>query len=128
VLHLNGCPETAYRFLICYLKDKSQLSNETESCCDSKHFQFSVIQLSYYVLVVLGTVCCQDLSGQLSFLLRVSSDALPTEVNLYRWKTQCSAQCALCDSMHPTTAHILSGYPVALAQNKCTYWHNLALQ
>jgi len=66
--------------------------------------------------------------GQLSFLLRAFSDTLLTEVNLRRWKTHCSARCVLCNSIRPTTAHVLSGCPVALTQNRYTYRHNMALQ
>ena len=65
--------------------------------------------------------------GQLSFLLRVSSDTLPTVVNLHCWHIQCGAKCTLCDSNHPTTAHILGGCPVALSQQRYTYRHNKVL-
>ena len=58
--------------------------------------------------------------GQLSFLLRASSDTLPTAINLHRWKIQCGARCILCDSSRPTTAHVLSGCPVALSQHTDT--------
>ena len=36
-----------------------------------------------------------------------------TSVNLRRWHIQCGVRCALCDSPRPTTAHVLSGCPVA---------------
>ena len=65
--------------------------------------------------------------GKLSFLLRASSDTLPTAVNLCRWHIQCGAKCTLCDSNHPTTAHILGGCPVALLQQQYTYRHNKVL-
>ena len=84
-----------------------------------------MIQLSWKLLVVPGIVCCQDSTRD---NYPASSDTLPTEVNLRRWKIQCNARCILCDSARPTTAHILSGCPVALDQNRYTYWHNLALQ
>ena len=53
---------------------------------------------------------------------------LPTAINLCRWKIQCGARCVLCDSLSPTTVHVLSGCPVALSQNRYTYRHNLVLQ
>ena len=62
--------------------------------------------------------------GQLSFLLRASSDTFPTAVNLRRWHIQCGVKCTLCDSNRPTTAHILGGCPVALSQQRYTYRHN----
>ena len=65
--------------------------------------------------------------GQLSFLLRASSDTLPTAVNLRRWHIQCGAKCTLCDSNRPTTAHILGGCPIALSQQRYTYRHNQVL-
>ena len=36
--------------------------------------------------------------------------------------------CILCDSSHPTTAHVLGGCPVALSQDRYTYWHDLVIQ
>ena len=66
--------------------------------------------------------------GQLSFLLRAASDTLPTTMNLLRWNIQCSAKCTLCDSSCPTTAHVLSGCPAALSQDRYTYRHDLVLQ
>ena len=65
--------------------------------------------------------------GQLSFLLRASSDTLPTAVNLRHWHIQCGAKCTLCDSNRPTTANILGGCPVALSQQRYTYRHNQVL-
>jgi len=62
--------------------------------------------------------------GQLSFLLRASWDTLPTAVNLCRWHIQSNAKCTLCDSIQPTTAHILGGCPV---QQWYTYHHNRVL-
>ena len=40
--------------------------------------------------------------GQFSFILRASSDTLPTPMNLQRWKIQTSASCQLCDCSRPT--------------------------
>ena len=59
--------------------------------------------------------------GQLSFLLRASSDTLPTTVNLRHWHIQSNAKCTLCDSIWPTTAHILGDCPVALSQQRYIY-------
>ena len=52
-------------------------------------------------------------SGQLSFILQACSDALPTQVNLQRWKFQLQAKCKLCDSGNATIHHILNGCPEA---------------
>ena len=61
-------------------------------------------------------------TGQLSFLLQAASDTLPTVMNLQQWNIQCSvrcsAKCALGGSLHPTTAHVLSGCLVALSQDR----------
>ena len=65
--------------------------------------------------------------GQLSFLLWVASDTLPTAVNLRRWCVQSDVKCTLCDSTCPTTAHILGGCPVALTQQRYTYRHDQVL-
>ena len=67
--------------------------------------------------------------GQLSFLLRAASDTLPTAVNLQRWSIQCEAKCSqtLCDSNHPTTAHVLSNCPTALNQQRYTFRNNQVL-
>ena len=65
--------------------------------------------------------------GQFSFILRAASDTLPTAVNLQRWNIQCSAKCVLCGSTQPTTAHILGGCPIALAQGRYTYRHDQVL-
>ena len=59
--------------------------------------------------------------GQLSFLLRASSDALPTAVNLRRWHIQCNVKCVLCDFNKPTT---VGDCPVALLQQRYTFRHN----
>jgi len=65
--------------------------------------------------------------GQFSFILRAASDTLPTAVNLQRWRIQCDAKCSLCGCARPTTAHILSGCPVALSQERFTYRHDEVL-
>ena len=62
--------------------------------------------------------------GQLSFILRVASDTLPTPVNLKRWNIQCGSKCSLCGYSQPTTAHILGGCSVVLSQGHFTYRHD----
>ena len=37
--------------------------------------------------------------GQLSFVLRASSDTLPTPINLQRWRIQTSSKCQLCNNL-----------------------------
>ena len=66
--------------------------------------------------------------GQLSFILRAASDALPTSVNLKRWHIQCGARCPFCGCTQPTTAHVLGGCPTSLKQGRFTYCHNQVLQ
>lgn len=116
-----------------YLKAKSRLLNDTKSTCQS-HLQTLSVQSKFEDSAKLETTCRtwnRLLSGlhpgQLSFILRASSDTLPTEVNLCRWNIQCGAKCALCDSPRPTTAHVLSGCPVALSQHRYTYRHDSVL-
>jgi len=65
--------------------------------------------------------------GQFLFILRASSDTLPTPVNLQRWKIQTSSSCQLCDCHRPTSAHSLSGCPTALQQGRYTYHHDQVL-
>ena len=66
--------------------------------------------------------------GQLSFLLRAGSDALPTPMNLHRWKFRVSQVCPLCRQPSPcTTAHILSGCPTALLDSHFTWRHDSVL-
>jgi len=65
--------------------------------------------------------------GQLSFILRASSDTLPTPMNLRRWKIQTSSSCHLCGCQRPTSAHILNGCPIALQQGRYTYRHDQVL-
>ena len=49
--------------------------------------------------------------GKFSFILRVSSDTLPTPVNLQRWKIQTSSSYQLYDCCWPTSAHIFEWLP-----------------
>ena len=65
--------------------------------------------------------------GQLSFLLRASSDTLPAAVNLHHWHIQSNTKCTLHDSIRPTKAHILGSCPVALSQQRYTYRRNQVL-
>ena len=117
-----------------YLEAKHHLVKETRSQCEN-HLQTLTVQSKFGDSAKLEATCGSwnrlmsgFHPGQLSFLLRASSDTLPTAVNLCRWKVQCSARCTLCASTRPTTAHVLSGCPAALTQNRYTYRHNLALQ
>ncbi|XP_072023129.1 uncharacterized protein [Amphiura filiformis] len=64
---------------------------------------------------------------ELSFVLRASSDTLPTEVNLRRWKIQTSAVCCLCSQPNPTTFHVLNGCQEALQQGRFTWRHDCVL-
>ena len=57
---------------------------------------------------VLQTIDQHAVDLDLLFKLAKCVFSLPTEVNLHRWKTQCSAQCVLCNSTCATTAHISS--------------------
>ncbi|XP_065907873.1 uncharacterized protein [Dysidea avara] len=65
--------------------------------------------------------------GQLSFVLRASSDTLPTPLNLRRWHIQTGATCSLCLSPRPTCHHVLNGCPVALQQGRFTFRHDAVL-
>jgi len=65
--------------------------------------------------------------GQLSVLLRASSDTLPTAVNLRRWHIHCNAKGVLCDFNRQTTVHILGGCTVALSQQRYTFRCNQVL-
>jgi len=84
----------------CKLRDSVQL----ETCCGS------------WNRLLLG---CHP--GQFSFILHAASDTLPT---LQRWHIQCGP---LCGCVRPTTAHVLSGRPVALSQDRYTYHHDQVL-
>ena len=116
-----------------YLRAKHLLSNDTKSACVD-HLHTLTVQSKFEDSAKLETACGtwnRLLSGlhpgQLSFVLRASSDTLPTEVNLRRWNIQCDAKCDLCDSPRPTTAHVLNGCPIALSQHRYTYRHDLVL-
>ena len=61
--------------------------------------------------------------GQLSFLLRTSSDTLPTPMNLHRWRYRVSASCPLCQQSMCTIAHILNGCPSSLNDGRYTWRH-----
>ena len=43
-------------------------------------------------------------AGQLSFLLRASSDTLPTPLNLRQWRLKPDAKCPFCSNQWPTVA------------------------
>ena len=42
-------------------------------------------------------------------IFKSGSDTHPHPLNLKRWKIQCDSKCMLCQSLRPTTAHILNG-------------------
>ena len=58
-------------------------------------------------------------SGQLSFILGVCSDTLPTQVK---------AKCKLCDSGNATIRHILNGCPEALSGGRYSWRHDCVLK
>ena len=62
-------------------------------------------------------------TGQLSFVLRMGKDVLPTPLNLKRWNYRTNPSCTLCSSNQPTSLHILNGCPEALNQG-CFKWHH----
>ena len=66
-------------------------------------------------------------AGQLLFLLRAGSDTLPTPLNLRRWKIQTDPRCVLCNSLHPTSLHILNGCASTLNQGRYTWGHESVL-
>ena len=43
------------------------------------------------------------------------------------WSIQSEAKCSLCDSQHPTTAHVLSSCPAAPNQLQYNYCHDQVL-
>ena len=55
---------------------------------------------------------------QLSFILRASSNTLPTLLNQRRWKMRFDSTCHLCKSNFPTVLHILNYCPTALNQKR----------
>ena len=104
-----------------YKTAKAQLAKTVASDCET-HLNHLSVQCKFLDSVRLETSCRtwnKLLSGfhpgQLFFLLRASSDTLPTAVNLHHWHIQSNAKCTLCDSIRPTTAHILGGCPVPLS-------------
>ena len=64
---------------------------------------------------------------QLSFILRASSDTLPTPLNQRRWRMRVDAACDLCKSRSPTVLHILNFCPIALNQQRFTWRHDSVL-
>jgi hypothetical protein len=66
--------------------------------------------------------------SQLSFLMRISTDTLPTGANLLRWKKVLSAKCSLCNSKaSETLMHALQNCPFALNQERYTWRHDSVL-
>ena len=83
-----------------YKKAKDQLS-KTVLDCEShlNHLTVRGIQPGWRLLVVLGKKLLLGFHpGLFSFLLRASSNTLPTAVNLHRWHIQSDAKCTLCNS------------------------------
>jgi len=116
-----------------YVKAKHLLRDYTTGQCED-HLQSLSVQSKFEDSTKLEDSCktwnrllSSFHPGQLSFLLRAASDTLPTAVNLRRWSVQCDAKCLLCDSTRPTTAHVLSGCPTALTQQRYTFRHNQVL-
>jgi len=116
-----------------YLLSKKMLSVNERSRYDN-HLDTLSVQCKLKDSVCLEACCgswnrlllgCHP--GQFSFILRAASDTLPTAVNLQRWHIQCDAKCPLCSCARPTTAHVLSGCPVALSQDRYTYRHDQVL-
>ena len=68
------------------------------------------------------------LQGQLSFLLKVGSDTLPTPLNLKRMRIQCDNFCRLCKNPRPTTSHILIDCLEALVHSRYTWRHDSVLK
>jgi len=64
---------------------------------------------------------------QLSFILRASSDTLPTPLNQRWWKMRFDSTCHLCKSISPTVLHILNYCPTALNQKRFTWRHDSIL-
>ena len=64
----------------------------------------------------------------LPFLLKASSDTLPTPMNRHRWRLRVSSGCPICTQYTCTTAHILSGCPAALEDGRFTWRHCSVLQ
>ena len=67
------------------------------------------------------------ISGQLSFLLKVGSDTLPTPMNLRRMIIQCDSRSPFCKAPRPTTAHILNGFPIGLSQGRYPWRYDSVL-
>jgi len=111
-----------------YLKAKHLLSDKITSECETRLQAFSV-QSKFADTAKSCRTWHRLMSGfhpgQLSFLLWAASGTLPTEVNLRRWCVQTDAKCLVCESPHPTIAHIRC--PVALTQQRYTFCHDQVL-
>ena len=62
--------------------------------------------------------------GQLSYILRPSSDTLPTPMNMLRWRIQTDPKSLLSGDRRAKTQHILNGCPTALNQGCYTWRHD----
>lgn len=65
--------------------------------------------------------------SQLSFLMRMTTDTLPTRANLVRWKKVVSPTCTLCGSDKETLNHCLQHCPVATNQDRTKWRHDSVL-
>jgi len=106
---------------------KNQLLGEVKSTCED-HLQTLSVHCKFADCAEPDWLLSSFHPGQLSFLLRAASDTLSTAMNLRQWNIQYSAKCAPCGSPCPTTAHVLSGCPVALSQDRYPYQYDLVLQ
>ena len=62
----------------------------------------------------------------LTFALSAATNSLPSNSNLTLWRKIGSSNCPLCNKLQ-TTGHILNCCPVALAQGRYTFRHDLVL-
>ena len=117
-----------------YLESKNLAAADERSCYDG-HLSTLSVQCKLKDLVSLESCCgtwnrllvgCNP--GQFSFILRATSDTLPTPVNLQRWNIQRSAKCVLCGG-YSAYYHTCFGwlYPFTLAQGRYTYRHDQVL-
>ena len=65
-------------------------------------------------------------AGQLSFLLRATTDTLPTPLNVGHWRLKSDPSCSLCGHKQPTIHHILSNCSEAFQQGRYTWRHDSA--
>ena len=66
-------------------------------------------------------------AGQLSFVLRASTECLPSPSTLARWGFSLSKKCPLCESSTCTAHHVLNSCPSSLADGRYTWRHDQVL-